>query len=379
MSEEIDRIKKIESETASPRAIIFAFIFFVIALIALAVWGYWHFIGSRFVETDNAYAATEVAQITPAITGTVIDVKVKDTEIVKAGDILVVFEDTDQRLALAQAEVNLQLAIRKFNSYKSSDNERFAQIQARSADRLAASSRLRAAQADFEKARIDLSRRQALVGSGAVSQDELTKARDAFENAKASLDTANAVVAQANANQLAATSARATNAAIFQNTSVSNNPEIALARLQKEQAEVNLERTIIRASVGGVVANRQVEVGQRVAQGTPLMSIVPVTNMYVNANFKENQLKTVKVGQSVELVSDLYGNSFKFHGVVAGVSGGTGASFSLIPPQNASGNWIKVVQRLPVRINLRQDELVSHPLRVGLSMKVKINTYNEAK
>jgi membrane fusion protein (multidrug efflux system) len=245
-------------------------------------------------------------------------VNVVDSQQIKRGDVLIVIDDTDARLALRQTEADLARAR--------------AQVAS--------------AASDVERSGIDLHRRQALVASGSVSGDELTKVINGASDARASLNAARAAV--------------------------------ALAQARVDKAKVDLDRTIIRSPIDGVIARREVQLGQRVQPSTPLLDVVPVTEMYVNANFKEVQLKKVRPGQSVELESDLYGHKVGFHGVIAGFNGGTGAAFALIPAQNATGNWIKVVQRLPVRIRLNPDELSAHPLRVGLSMSAKVDLRSDS-
>ena len=294
-----------------------ALLFSTFAVAAAAVGGgsyaYWKLIGSRYVSTDDAYTAAEVATVTSEIDGPVAAVNVVDSQAVKRGDVLVVIDPTDAKLALRQAEADLARAR--------------AQVTA--------------ATADVERTSVDLKRREALVASGSVSGDELTHAIDSASNARASLNAARAAV--------------------------------ALGQARVDKAKVDLGRTVIRAPVDGVVGRRQVQLGQRVQPSTPLLSVVPVSQMYVKANFKEVQLKKVQPGQNVELESDLYGHKVAFHGVVEGFDGGTGSAFALIPAQNATGNWIKVVQRLPVRIRLNPEELAAHPLRVGLSMDAKVD------
>lgn len=272
-------------------------------LVAAVAYGiYWFTVESHYVSTDNAYVNADTAQITPLAGAPVARVLVHDTQVVKAGDLLVQLDDSDAQLAVAQARADLARA-----------------------------------QADYSRARTDLGRRRVLAPSGAVSRDELTASQNSF--------SANSAVLQA-----------------------------ARARLQV--AELMLQRMTIRAPIDGVVSDKDVEVGQRVEAGTHLMVIAPVDSAYVDANFKENQLQNVQVGQPVELRSDLYGGRVTYHGRVAGFSGGTGSAFSLIPAQNASGNWIKVVQRVPVRITLDPAELRQHPLRVGMSMDAKIDIAN---
>jgi membrane fusion protein (multidrug efflux system) len=187
------------------------------------------------------------------------------------------------------------------------------------------------------------------------------------------MDQALAALATAKAQAAAAVGQRASNTALISGVGVSENPQVVAARVKVEQAQLDLDRTIIRSPIDGIVSRNTVEVGQRVQVGQALMSIVPIQSAYVNANFKEVQLKKVKVGQPVELTADVYGGSVKYHGKVAGLSGGTGSSMAIIPAQNATGNWIKVVQRVPVRIALNPTELKQHPLRVGMSMKAKIS------
>jgi membrane fusion protein (multidrug efflux system) len=233
---------------------------------------------------------------------------------------------------------------------------------------------LQAAQADFERARIDLDRREALAESGSVSGDELTRARNAFASASASVTAAKAAAAQSHANYEAAIGAREANAVLIVDTTEDTNPEVTLARAKRDQAQVNLDRTLIRSPLDGVVARRTVQVGQQLQAGASILSVVPVANVHVDANFKEGQLARVKIGQPVAVTSDRYGTSITYHGVVSGLAGGTGSTFAAIPAQNATGNWIKVVQRVPVRIELDQAELTAHPLQVGLSMNATIDT-----
>lgn len=301
-------------KTDSPRVKRLKILAGVVIVCGIAYGLYWYFYASHFVSTDNAYTATEVAQVTPSVEGIVQQVKVVDTQTVKQGEVLVVIDDTDTRLALQQAE----------------------------ADAAHARAELAAAESDYQRAAVDLKRRNALISLGAVSGDELTKTQNAYTSSQAAIQAAKAAIAQAEA-------------------------RIA-------QAKVDLSRTVIRAPVDGTVAKRTVQVGQKVDEGAPLLVVVPVSEMHVDANFKEGQLEKVRTGQKAELYSDLYGKSVTYHGIVEGFSGGTGSAFALIPAQNATGNWIKVVQRLPVRIKLDPEELKAHPLQVGLSMTVIIDT-----
>lgn len=295
------------------RAVLFSLLGLAVATAGGGGFEYWKNIASRYVSTDDAYTAAEVAQVASETEGSVMQVNVVDSQSVKRGDVLVVIDETDAKLAHRQAQADL------------------ARAQAQ----------VVAAVSDVERTGVDLSRRDALVASGSVSGDELTNAKNRASGARAALDAARA--------------------------------QVALARARLDKSDVDVGRTVIRAPIDGVIARRQVQLGQRVQPSMPLLSVVPVAHLYVNANFKEVQLTKVHAGQSVELKSDLYHGKVVYHGVVEGFDGGTGAAFALIPAQNATGNWIKVVQRLPVRIRLNPEELAAHPLRVGLSMDAKVD------
>jgi len=325
------------------------------------------------VSTDNAYVSADSAQVTPLISAAVVDVPVVNTQVVRKGQILLQLDDSDARLAVAKAQADYLKARRLFAQTAANSGSLAAQVNAREADIGQARAQLASAEANFGKARIDLSRRQELASSGAVSGEELTAARNAFSTAQANLALARAAVTQASATTGAARESLAANQALIAGSTIDNSPDVAAAKSRLDQALLDLQRTTIIAPIDGVVTNRQVQVGQRISAGSPVMTIVPVNSVYVDANFKEGQLKKVRPGQPVELISDLYGKKVVYHGRVAGFSGGTGSAFALIPAQNATGNWIKVVQRLPVRIQLSQKELAAHPLRVGLSMEAKID------
>jgi membrane fusion protein (multidrug efflux system) len=313
----------------------------------------------KTVATDNAYVGADVAQVTPLIAGPVAKVLVRETQWVTVGQPLVTLDDSDAKIAVEQAQAALGQAERKVQGYDANDTALAGQLGARDAD-------IARARSDLDRARTDLDRRQALSASGAVSGDELTNAKNRYAEAQAAL-------AQAQASRASAAGAREANHVLVAGVSLAQNPEVAAARARLDAATLMLERTVLKAPIDGIVSKKQVEVGQQVAVGAPLMAIVPAEDAYVDANFKEVQLKKVLPGQPVTLTSDLYGSGVKFHGRVRGLSGGTGSAFSLIPAQNASGNWIKVVQRLPVRIDLDRKELAEHPLRVGLSMKAAID------
>ncbi|WP_176591788.1 EmrA/EmrK family multidrug efflux transporter periplasmic adaptor subunit [Sphingobium sp. EM0848] len=338
---------------------------------AYAIW--YLLIGRNHVSTDNAYVNAEVAQVTPLISAQAVEVLVTDTQSVKRGDILVKLDPTNARIAVAQAEADLAEAKRRFRQTVATSGALAAQVDARGADINQARAQLATAQADFDKARIDLKRREALAPNGAVSGEELTSARKGYAAAQAALEQAHAGVATAEATRGAASGQLAANDALVRGSTIDTDPAVLAAKAKLDNARLDLDRSIIRAPIDGVVTRRSVQVGQRVAQGTPIMSIVPLAQVYVDANFKERQLGRVKVGMPATVTSDLYGSGVVYHGKVVGFSGGTGSSMALIPAQNATGNWIKVVQRLPVRIALDPRELAAHPLRVGLSMDAEID------
>ncbi|AOF97876.1 EmrA/EmrK family multidrug efflux transporter periplasmic adaptor subunit [Sphingobium sp. RAC03] len=343
-------------------------------VVAGLLWTAWYvLVGRNHVSTDNAYVNAEMAQVTPLISAQAIEVLVSDTQAVKRGDILVKLDPTNARIAIAQAQADLAEAQRRFRQTSATSGALSAQVDARGADIVQARAQLASAQADVEKARVDLQRREALVGDGAVSGDEVTSARTAYAAARAALDVARASVTTAQATRSAASGQLAANDALVRGSQVDTDPAVMAAQAKLDAAKLDLERTIIRAPIDGVVTKRQVQVGQRVAQGSPIMTIVPLAQVYVDANFKERQLGKVKVGMPAKVTADIYGGDVVYHGKVVGFSGGTGASLSLIPAQNATGNWIKVVQRLPVRIALDPKELAAHPLRVGLSTEVEID------
>jgi len=286
---------------------------------------------------------------------------------------LVRLDDSNSRIAYAQAEAELARARRMFRQASATSTSLLAQVEARRADIARAEAQLANARADYDKARIDLDRRLELQPSGAVSGEELTSARKAFAAARANLDVARAGIAQAQSSRGAASGELAANQALVSGSTIETDPMVLAAKAKLEAARLDLDRAVIRAPIDGIVARRQVQVGQRVAQGTSIMTIVPLSKVYVEANFKERQLRRVKPGQPATLTADIYGGDVEYHGRVVGFSGGTGSAFALIPAQNATGNWIKVVQRVPVRIELDPRELAAHPLRVGLSMEAEVD------
>lgn len=360
----------IDEKKRKPLLIILAI---VVAVIGLGYLLYATLIGGRSVSTDNAYVAGENAEITPLTSGSVVEIAVTDTQEVKRGQVLMRLDDADQRIAYAQAQALLTLTERRYRQSLAQGSALGASADAKAAAIPAAQARLVSAQAELVKARTDYERRTALVGSGAVSADDVTSARNALAAAQASVSSAQAGIGQAQADAASARQNETAAMALISGTTVATAPEVLAARSRLELAKLDLDRTVIRAPIDGVVANRSVQVGQKIESGKVAMMIVPVKALYVDANFKEDQLGKVRPGQRAILKSDFYGGDVVFHGRVVGFAGGTGAAFALIPAQNATGNWIKVVQRLPVRIALDPRELAQHPLRVGLSMEAEID------
>jgi len=336
--------------------------------------GGWYFLhDTGHVSTDNAYVGADSAQVTPLIAAAVAEVPVVNTQYVHKGDVLLRLDDSDARLAFEKAEAAYLKARRQYVQSSATSGSLAAQIGARDADIGQARAQFVAAQSLVDKSKADLDRREHLAGDGFVSREELTSYRNAYVAAQSNLRQAQAAIAQATASRGAAQENYAANEALIAGTSIDSSPDVAAAKAALDQAQLDLSRTVIRAPIDGVVTNRQVQVGQRIAAGNSVMTIVPVGSVYVDANFKEGQLARVRPGQPATLVSDLYGSKTVFHGRVVGFAGGTGSAFALIPAQNATGNWIKVVQRVPVRIAMNPKELASHPLRVGLSMEATVD------
>lgn len=345
----------------------------LLMVIALVLFLVWKFFLNNSVSTENAYVGAETASITSMVSGQVAEVLVHDTQAVKQGDILAKIDDRDAKIAVAQARAELTKAKRQYKQTAANSGALSSQIGVSDDAIRSAEAQLAQAQAALHKAQDEYTRREKLSASGAVSKEELSTAKSALDTAKAGVASAEAGLAQARSSQKAAQSNLAANEALIQGANENSTPDVLVAEAKLKQAELDLERTVIKAPFDGVVSRRSIQVGQRVAPGTMLMMVVPVDQLYVDANFKESQLENVRVGQKAELTSDLYGKSVKYHGTVVGFSGGTGSAFALIPAQNATGNWIKVVQRLPVRIQLDPKELAEHPLRVGLSMEAEIH------
>ena len=339
---------------------------FIAAAVVVAgiAWGGWHWAYARHFETtDNAYVGGNVVQITPQIGGTVVSIEADDTDYVRAGQTLVKLDAADAKVALEQAQAALAQTVRQVRTLYTNDAALQAQVKAREAD-------LAKAQADLAKAQDDMKRRQPLVATGAVGKEE-------FQHTTAQLAAARSMVAAAQSAVQAAREQLASSQAQTDGTSVEQHPNVQNAAAKVHEAYLNLQRATLVAPLDGQVAKRGVQVGQRIQPGAPLMTVVALNQLWVDANFKESQLRNLRIGQPAELAADVYGSKVVYHGTVVGLSAGTGAAFSLLPAQNATGNWIKVVQRVPVRIALDPKEIAEHPLRVGLSMDVTVDVANQ--
>jgi len=315
------------------------------ALAGAGFGAYWALVGRYIEETDNAYVQGNVVQVTPQIAGTVEAVHVQDTDHVAAGQVLVQLDPADAEVALQQAEAQLAQTVREVRTLYAAQKQSKANVAVR--------------EAELARALDDLKRRKSLADSGAVSAEEIRHAENAVAAARAALAAANEQLASGRA--------------LTEGTDVANHPNVKRAAARVEEALLARERTTLRAPVSGEIAKRNVQVGQRINPGAPLMAIVPLDELWVEANFKESQLRNMRIGQPVHLIADLYGSKVEYQGKVVGLSAGTGSAFALLPAQNATGNWIKVVQRLPVRIALDPKQLAEHPLRIGLSMTAEVD------
>lgn len=333
----------------------------VVVLLGAGAYGVWQYIGAPSSEsTDNAYVQGPIVQVTPQLPGTVIEIAAQDTDFVTAGQVLIRLDPVDARLALDQAEAELAQTVREVSTLYGDNATLSAQIRSREAD-------LAKARAQAEQYRGDLARRVQLARSGAISSEEL-------KHNQAQLDVAESSTRAAEAALSAAREQLTTSLLLTANTDPSQHPRVKRAAAQMRNAMLALQRTEIRAPVDGHVAQRHVQLGQRVQTGSSLMSVIPLKDVWVDANFKESQLADMRIGQKVELEADIYGEDVSYSGTIQGLGAGTGAAFALLPAQNATGNWIKVVQRVPVRIKLEQNELEEHPLRIGLSMTARVDT-----
>ncbi len=325
-------------------------IYITLLLVIIAVlWAcYWFIFLSHYEETDDAYVAGNQVQIMAQVSGSVNKVIFDNTDFVRKGDVLVTLDQTDAQLACEKMQTTLALTVRQTIQQMINSRQYEANIDIY--------------KTALTQARNNLNRRIPLEASHLIGREELQHARDAVLTAKAQLDVA---IQQYNANR-----------AILLNSSLTQQPAVQKAAAELRNAWLTLQRTHIVSPVDGYISRRTVHVGTRITPATLLMVVVPSTDLWVDANFKETQLANIRIGQPATVISDVYGKKVVYHGTVSGLNMGTGSAFSLLPAQNATGNWIKVVQRLPVRIELIRDELLKNPLRIGLSTKVSIDTTN---
>jgi membrane fusion protein (multidrug efflux system) len=332
------------------RRVILIVIALAFVLAGIAWWLLYVFVFSLRETTDDAYVSGNQVTIASQVPGTVIAVLADDTQLVREGQPLVKLDPTDSEVTLAKAKSALASAVRQVRQQA----EMAAQYDSAIASR----------KTDLAQAEADLKRRKPLLAEKAIAPEEVAHAEEAVRNARNALEQIERQSAAAHA--------------LVDGTPLAGNPAVMQAKASFREAWINAERDAIVAPVGGYVAERAVQVGSRIQPGAPLMTIIPLGDLWVDANFKESQLRHIRIGQPVEIESDLYGGEAPFHGRVIGLAPGTGAAFALLPPQNASGNWIKVVQRVPVRISLDPAELGKHPLRVGLSTSVKVDTHDRS-
>jgi membrane fusion protein, multidrug efflux system len=316
----------------------------VVLLIAWAI--FWVLVLSRRESTDDAYVNGNRVVISAQVPGTVVGVLTDDTQLVHAGQVLVKLDPVDAQVSLARSSALLAQTVRFVRQQKETAHQYDAAAAAR--------------KIELERALVDFKKRQPLLADQAVAPEEVRHASDAVQLAKEALAQATRQAQGAHA--------------LVDGGAVEMNAEVLVAKSSFRDAWIAAQRNAVLAPVSGYVAERSVQLGQRIQAGQALMSVIPLDHLWVDGNFKEVQLRNVRIGQAVEIKSDLYGGSFIYHGRVSGLSAGTGAAFALLPAQNASGNWVKVVQRVPVRIEIDPKDLERSPLRVGLSAAVTIDT-----
>ena len=348
----------------------------VLAIAAVTLWLYitqWRY----QVSTEDAYVSGNQVQINAQISGTVTAIGVNDTDMVKAGQTLVTLDQADNGLALETAKAQLRTAIRQYKTQTATIQQADVNISQAQTAMNEVQSQIESAKITLLAAQSDYQRRAALMASQAVSQEEVQHAADTVKKAQAQLDAAVAKQATARSAVVTAQAQRNVTIANLGKNDVLSQPAVQTAMANIQTAWLNLNRTQIIAPIDGQIAKRGVQLGQKISAGTPLMVIVPLHDLWVDANFKESQIKDIHLGQAVNLTSDIYGKEVVYHGKVIGLSAGTGSAFSVLPAQNATGNWIKVTQRLPVRIALDSKELQQHPLRVGLSMHAELDSRDQ--
>ena len=352
------------------------FTLIVLAIAAVTLWLYvtqWRY----QVSTEDAYVSGNQVQINAQISGTVTAIGVNDTDMVKAGQTLVALDQADNGLALETAKAQLRTAIRQYKTQTATIQQADVNISQAQTAMNEVQSQIESAKIALLAAQSDYQRRAALMASQAVSQEEVQHAADTVKKAQAQLDAAVAKQATARSAVVTAQAQRNVTIANLGKNDVLSQPAVQTAVANIQTAWLNLNRTQIVAPIDGQIAKRGVQLGQKISAGTPLMVIVPLHDLWVDANFKESQIKDIHLGQAVSLTSDIYGKEVIYHGKVIGLSAGTGSAFSVLPAQNATGNWIKVTQRLPVRIALDSKELQQHPLRVGLSMHAELDSRDQ--
>ena len=355
---------------------LFLFTLIVLAIAAVTLWLYvtqWRY----QVSTEDAYVSGNQVQINAQISGTVTAIGVNDTDMVKAGQTLVALDQADNGLALETAKAQLRTAIRQYKTQTATIQQADVNISQAQTAMNEVQSQIESAKIALLAAQSDYQRRAALMASQAVSQEEVQHAADTVKKAQAQLDAAVAKQATARSAVVTAQAQRNVTIANLGKNDVLSQPAVQTAMANIQTAWLNLNRTQIVAPIDGQIAKRGVQLGQKISAGTPLMVIVPLHDLWVDANFKESQIKDIHLGQAVNLTSDIYGKEVIYHGKVIGLSAGTGSAFSVLPAQNATGNWIKVTQRLPVRIALDSKELQQHPLRVGLSMHAELDSRDQ--
>ncbi len=364
------------SATPNKRRKILLLIGAVVLAILLAVFLWWFFIGQWRTSTDDAYVGGNIVAVMPQTGGTVIGIYGDTTQAVIEGQLLVQLDDSDARLQLDTAEAALAAAVREVRGLYATSHGNLPLLAQRRADLARAQAELASSAAALAQAESEYSRRVELAKQNFVSPENVQVALTARDAARAQHNAASHAV-QASSAAVAQTMDQASvSRARVDHTSLENHPDVRAAAVHVREAALALARTRVLAPVSGQVARRSVQVGERVASGAALMAIVPLDKVWLDANFKETELRDVRIGQPAALTSDFYGDSFVFHGKVMGLVPGTGSAFSLLPAQNATGNWVKIVQRLPVRIALDAHELQAHPLRIGLSMYATIDTHN---
>ena len=339
-------------DTGNPRKrkIMLVLLAIVVILAGAGVWAYHELYGRWNESTDDAYVNGNVVEITPLVTGTVVSIGADDGDLVHEGQVLINFDPNDAEVGLQSAQANLARTVRQVRGMYSNVDGMKAQVNAQ--------------QAEVQKAQDNFNRRKNLAAGGAISQEELSHARDDLTSAQNAL---------ANARQQLKTTS-----ALVDDTVVSSHPDVMSAAAQLRQAYLTNARSTLIAPVTGYVAKRTVQLGQRVQPGTALMAVIPLDQLWIDANFKETQLRDMRIGQPVDIEADLYGSDVKYSGTIDSLGAGTGSAFALLPAQNATGNWIKIVQRVPVRIHINAEELARHPLRVGLSTQVDVNLHDQS-